>query len=321
MPSTDQVLEAARRALHAWGRSASRIELLARSENLSCAVVCDDGSRFVLRLHRPGYNERIELESEVAWVRSLAQAGVAVPHAVPTEDGSHFVTVEVGGQRCEAGLVSWVDGSPVAELVDEARADISTWFRQIGEMAGRIRTHTEAWEPPAWFVRRRWDAEGLLGDRPLWGRAWECEHLEPSLRDLLAEARAELLPRVADLETGPDRFGLIHADLNLGNLMLHEGRLTVIDFDDAGFGFHAYELAVALQPLSGSAGYSAARAALLDGYRAAHDIEASDVDLFVAVRSLMLVGWLCDRPELLTPGRARVVFGRAEQAARLLLDR
>ena len=321
MATTDQVLAAACRALPAWGRSASRVELLARSENLSCAVVCDDGSRFVLRLHRPGYNERIELESEVAWVRSLAGAGVAVPLAVATAEGAHYVTVDVGGERREAGLVAWVDGSPVAELVGDSQADLATWFCQIGEMAGRIRTHTEQWEPPDWFVRRRWDADGLVGARPLWGRFWECADLEPPVRDLLGDARTELHARVSGLDDGPANFGLIHADLNLGNLLLDDDRLTVIDFDDAGFGFHAYELAVALQPLWGSPGYEVARTALLEGYRSSHEIASEHVDLFVTVRSLMLVGWYCDRPEVRTPDTDRIVLGRAERAARHLLGR
>jgi len=36
------------------------------------------------------------------------------------------------------------------------------------------------------------------------------------------------------------------ADLPPGNLLVHKDQLAVIDFDDAGFGWHHYDLAVAL---------------------------------------------------------------------------
>ncbi|HSG77959.1 MAG TPA: phosphotransferase [Acidimicrobiia bacterium] len=321
MLPTEEILVAARRALPAWGCDPASVRLIVRGENLSCAVVADDGERFVLRMHRPGYNDRIELESEVAWVRSLADAGLDVARAVPTLEGSHHITVELAGEHREIGLVSWVEGTPVSELVDEPDADLEAWYRQIGEIAARIRTHTERWEPPPWFRRRRWDADGLVGERPLWGRFWDCDLLDAATRRLLVEARREMRVRLADLEAGPGRFGLIHADLNLGNLLLDGDVMTVIDFDDAGFGFHAHELAVALQPLSGSASFETARRSLVEGYRSEHQIDEADLDLFVAMRSLMLVGWYCARPEVRTPDRLARAVGRAEAASRALLGR
>ena len=42
------------------------------------------------------------------------------------------------------------------------------------------------------------------------------------------------------------RVSTIHADLHAGNILVRDGGVTVIDVDDAGFGWHVYELAVAL---------------------------------------------------------------------------
>ena len=41
-------------------------------------------------------------------------------------------------------------------------------------------------------------------------------------------------------------YNLIHADLHFGNVLVDGDRLAVIDFDDCGFGWHPYELAVVL---------------------------------------------------------------------------
>ncbi len=64
-----------------------------------------------------------------------------------------------------------------------------------------------------------------------------------------------------------DRYGLIHADLVPENLLVDGDRVRVIDFDDAGFGWHLFELATSLYFISGDEGYPTARAALIRGYR------------------------------------------------------
>jgi Ser/Thr protein kinase RdoA (MazF antagonist) len=42
---------------------------------------------------------------------------------------------------------------------------------------------------------------------------------------------------------GPDRFGLVHADLRLANVQVEDGAPTVIDFDDCGHGRFLWDLA------------------------------------------------------------------------------
>lgn len=60
----------------------------------------------------------------------------------------------------------------------------------------------------------------------------------------------ETLARVRDALThyGKDsqRYGLIHADLRLTNLLLLNGETRVIDFDDCGFSWYLHDLAAAI---------------------------------------------------------------------------
>ena len=48
--------------------------------------------------------------------------------------------------------------------------------------------------------------------------------------------------RITEFGTGPDRFGLVHADLRLANLMVDPSGITVIDFDDCGWSWHLTDL-------------------------------------------------------------------------------
>jgi len=75
----------------------------------------------------------------------------------------------------------------------------------------------------------------------------------------------------------------------------------VIDFDDCGFGWHVYDMAVALYQLEGSRRFEALQAAFVRGYRsrrALSDATVALIPMFLLVRGLAVIGWLLQRPEI-----------------------
>ena len=108
--------------------------------------------------------------------------------------------------------------------------------------------------------------EGLLGPTPLWG-ASKLEALSPGQRNTVdALAPAEIDLRHADSPEGQASFGLIHADLQ-DNVLVSDGALHLIDFDDAGFGWHLFELATALGFEREAEDFDLMLASMLTGYR------------------------------------------------------
>jgi Ser/Thr protein kinase RdoA (MazF antagonist) len=96
---------------------------------------------------------------------------------------------------------------------------------------------------------------------------------------------------------------MIHADLHLENILSHGDVLTVIDFDDSGFGWHSFDLAVALwEPeLLSSPRYMRAYESIVAGYienREDSDSVIENIELFLLIRSLMILRWAEDRKEL-----------------------
>ncbi len=74
-----------------------------------------------------------------------------------------------------------------------------------------------------------------------------------------------------------------------------------IDFDDAGFGWHQYELAVALFGLDDRSSFQAIQGALISGYRTVRPLDddaLSLLPLFLSIRRLVQISWMWDRPEL-----------------------
>jgi Ser/Thr protein kinase RdoA (MazF antagonist) len=106
---------------------------------------------------------------------------------------------------------------------------------------------------------------------------------------------------LAEYESSSRPFCMIHADLHASNVVVQGSRLHIIDFDDSGFGWHAYDLAVALDHLRDSPQYTQLKSSLLDGYTDVRQIATQEIDmveLFLAVRSLASIGWISARPDL-----------------------
>ena len=324
-----ELRDAAERAVAAWPISVETIELVSLSENAVFRVDATEGARYALRIHRPGYNSLPELESELLWTEALREQGIDVPAAVRTDDGRGYVPVSSSGWETprQVGMVEWLDGVTLADLVSEA-SDQHTrarHFAELGRVIASLHEHTTNWTPPSTFVRRVWDADGLVGLDPLWGRFWELPELGAAQRTLLLRTRESIWQALDGYGRDAGNFGLIHADLHAYNVLVVDDRLTAIDFDDAGFGWHQYDLAVALAAVRDDADFPAMQRALIEGYRAVRPLHANALrmlPLFLLVRRLVSLGWLHARPEIAGRDRriAQLIAAACEEAEGYLSD-
>ncbi|MYE12854.1 MAG: phosphotransferase [Gammaproteobacteria bacterium] len=317
----------ARNALLHWGLEGAPIALHSQSENTVFRVRAGEGAGFALRVHRPGYHDLGELESEHAWTSDLAAMGVAVPNAVDTMDGKAYATVAFpeSDETRHVGLVEWIEATRLHDVLKRRDDDeeLARCHVELGSIIADFHDATARWTPPPGFRRHAWDAEGLAGEAPFWGRFWEIRGVSDADRAGLLAIRNAVLARLSELPMAPDRYGMIHADLNLGNVLRAGERLVVIDFDDAGFGWFGFDLAVALwqqmDVLHERPRFAVARDALFAEYarrRRGSDDVLETVPLFLLMRTLMLLKWIEDRPEVdraaAIPGFVRIAFGQAE---------
>lgn len=291
--------EGAVAAAPAWGLSpATQVALLTVSENATFRA--DDPGRagpVVLRVHRPGYHTRAEIESELAWIEALRADAVAdIPAPLPARAGGHLAGFEMDGETRAVAAFEFMTG-------EEPRmgADLAPGFRDLGAISARLHAHARVWTPPAGFVRKRWDFRTTIGAAPHWGDWRAAPGLTADGRAVLERLCDTLRARLAAFGDGPDRFGLIHADLRLANLLIDDaGRIGVIDFDDCGFGWFLYDFAAAVSFFEHEPVIPTLREAWVEGYRSVAPLDDADIAMlpdFVMLRRLMLTAWIASHAE------------------------
>lgn len=313
-------------ALKHWDIAGCEPELVKFRENAVFRVTAPDGRPAALRVHRHGYHGDVELESELAWMRALRSDGIEVPGVVPTRDNRLFATAAVDGVPGprQVDMLEWVQGAPFGSIeagLTGAVTNIPAAFHDVGRLMARLHDHAAAWARPQGFVRHAWDLDGLLGERPVWGRFWELAALGPTERILIDQARARAWSDLAAYGRSPDNYGLIHADFLVDNLLLDGDRVRVIDFDDAGFGWHLFDLATITFFFRGTDAFDVIRAAVIDGYRQVRslpDAQLRHMALFTLLRGLTYLGWAHTRYETqtardLAPWVVALVCGLAEE--------
>ena len=294
---------AGREALRHWDLEGAALHLIKHRENAVYRVESDD-TRHALRLHRPGYHSDDALRSELEWMQALADAGITVPTSVPTISGERFIRQAVDGlpDGVQVDLFEWIEGEQlgsVEEGISDA-ANVTETYATIGELAARVHNQASTWQLPAGFARHAWDADGLAGEQPLWGRFWEIEAAAASERALLTRAKARVYADLGRLEQSAAVYSLIHADFAPENVMVDKNGPRLIDFDDSGFGWHLFELVTSLFFIRDEPYFDDARKALIDGYRrhrALGEKQLERMPLFFLARSFTYVGWVHSRPE------------------------
>jgi Ser/Thr protein kinase RdoA (MazF antagonist) len=283
----------ARAALGAYGRPAeSRLRLLSLSENATYLV--EDGEPMVLRVHRPGYHPLAAIRSELAWMKALrTETQVVTPELICARDGSDVVAAEVNGDVLHVDAVSFVPGCTAEEDPD------SVGFDELGRITAIMHDHARKWSPPAGFTRFRWDLDTILGPEARWGN-WR---LAPGLTDQdrlwIQRAADEITARLTEFGCGPDRFGLVHADLRLANLMVDPSEpgsgITVIDFDDCGWSWYLADLGAAVSFIEDIPAGERIITDWLTGYLHVGEIPQDHLELiptFVMMRRIMLTAWI-----------------------------
>lgn len=306
----EQVVDA---LLPCYGIRSAQRTLLQYENNAVYRVVAPDGEPLVARVATPSGRSAEEQRSEMQWLEMLRrETDLAVPEPVPNLDGALVTPITLGAaiEVHQCVVLRWVCGELPTPGLSPALLE------RLGAFTGELHRQAERFAPPSGFVRPRWDWERLFGARSILHNEEAMATLAPAQHAAL-EAAGERIRR-ALTSPGKDalREGLIHRDLHRDNILICDGEVGVIDFDDCGFGYYLFDLACVLDSFhrriaTGPADYQLQREALLRGYDRVRPLP-SELDehlgIFMAMRDMVTIDFILGskNANVQAWGRARV---------------
>lgn len=266
--------------------------LINLSENATYLVEAAGGFRSILRIHREGYHSRRAIECELAWMAALSRdGGVETARPVAGRDGKFIQKLGTAALLPRHMVMfEFLEGDE-----PDPDQDLVAAFRQLGGIAARAHLHVISWPLPQPFERLVWDDEAVFGPVPTWGNWRDAPGVDDRIAAILSSAEVCLRERLAVYGRGAERYGLIHADMRLANLLIDGGRTRLIDFDDSGFGWFMYDFAAGISFMEDHPQVPALRTAWLEGYRQVRHLTREDefeIDSFVMLRRLALLAWI-----------------------------
>jgi Ser/Thr protein kinase RdoA (MazF antagonist) len=323
---TDQIealTSLAAASLSLWDVPAgSTARLINLSENATYLVETPSGHRSVLRLHRDGYHSRHAIECELAWMAALdREAGVETPRPIPGRNGE--VIQENGSSSLAPRRMVMFEF--LAGREPDPDQDLITPFRQLGAIAARTHLHSMSWARPEPFERLVWDDKMVFGPGANWGDWRDAPGLDSDSEKILEAAETLVRARLGAYGRTRDRYGLIHADMRLANLLIDGGSTRLIDFDDCGFGWFMYDFAAGISFMEDHPQVPSLQSAWLEGYqtvRPLRDADMVEIDSFVMLRRMALLAWIGSHSGTdLARAQAPHFASVSARLARLYLDR
>jgi len=292
-----QLQRVAAAALSSWGLEGAGLEWLGYGTN---AVFRLRARRqdFVLRLSFPRRQKPAQLQSELTWLRAIAdRAGLAAPQPIPPampKASRLFVTVAHPSlpppQYLYASLFRYLPGTQKSaqELRPQDMQAIGRYLSAL-HSAGQF-------APPPGFERPRLDADGLFGSSSPYQLPPGAE-ISSEQHKTFSAVIAQLSAAFAQLARQGEALHLLHGDLLAKNVLFCAGGIAALDFEFCGWGYRLYDLAPLLWQLKGerAGDYPRLEAALWSGYSAQHPPPAvwrGLLEACIAARQLASCMWL-----------------------------
>ncbi len=282
------------------------------SENATY-LVSGTNWKSILRVHRENYHTRTAIECELAWSRDLNDnGGVSAPGYYLGNDGEAIQQGIVEGLPAPRFMVmfEFVEG-----VEPDESHDLVASFEELGGIAAKTHIHSAGWRRPENFERLIWDLDTVFGLAATWGNWRDAPNVTAEINGILQRVEDTVIRRLERFGKDSSRFGLIHADMRLANLLVDDsGNTRLIDFDDCGLGWFMYDFAAGISFMEDHPLVPEMKASWVRGYRNVRplsDADEHEIDTFIMLRRLALLAWIgshieAPEPQEMAPHFARI---------------
>ena len=281
-----ELTEVARIAAYEFGIQIEEIKNISHSFNSTFCVTDTNSNKYSLRINLNFTRDRSAIASENKWLAEInALKSIKVPRPMETKKGQPFAHIFSKNLNFgfDCTMAHWIDGVEVGDQPTDSNIfELGRLMALMHQQSASLSRFEFSGFPDVDSVFM--DMENNLAKSNLITEDNEFEALINRAQQDSATAFTEL----AAYETKI----LIHADLHMGNVIQNGDELTIIDFDDAGFGFPSQDLSIAIFYLRDD---SKKEQKLLAGYKSVKELPAGlnlTLERLLIARQLLLLNTL-----------------------------
>ncbi|MEY8745485.1 phosphotransferase enzyme family protein [Paenibacillus tundrae] len=254
-------------AIQRYGLEWEQIQFIQWSDAITYKIVTSVEEKFLLRIH-PNRWSREEIASELELLQTLNQTqGLHVPEGIKNSDAAFIeqIRTEEGYQHPYVTLMRWVEGEHLNKDITESMA------YQMGVMTGKLHHALAQFKPSAEFTRPSWGAdrfqEEFLTLEPYYPRFLTSEAWRR-----YQDAAEKVVSTLVRMPRSRANYGMIHGDLHIGNIIIHNDQPQPIDFGRCGYGHYLYDVASTLLGL-----HVPQRISFIEGYEHVRPLKKGDL--------------------------------------------
>lgn len=258
----------AKEILSSYSISAPVIQFMRHNENITFKVTdAVNNKNYLLRIHRPiteglfGLQHTLEgIKSEIKILQELNRKGLIYAQKPISNNLGEYITeykLDNFDHPCYATMLEWIEGCTLALNEDNIK-EITFKF---GQNLALFHKSLKDFKPSKDFVRPIYDGDRIDTAIEELKYCVEVNLFSMEHYDIIKKVLILVKNQITKLNLREDTFGIIHADLQLGNIVVNDGNPCLIDLGFCGFGYYLFDLGSAATILP-----SELRQTFLQGY-------------------------------------------------------
>lgn len=212
----------------------SNVKLLNSGENDTFLVDYNRG-KMIVRKYRPKRYDGQQIQAEVDWLKALNDE-LAVPIVIPNKHSDDVTTVFYKETDHHFVAFDFIKGEEIEEPGELEFERLGRLMNTLHEKGNHILKSAEK----KWTGLNRPTFDEDLALQQSVQHLCDAKFLSNQQKELCiktAEQIHKLLPELGGIQ-------FIHGDMHFGNIINDNDKWHILDFDESGFGYKEYDLAV-----------------------------------------------------------------------------
>jgi len=247
-----ELIRLAQEILLSYSLSEPSIEFIRHNENIIFKVTDKaDSKKYVLRIHSAataglsGVQHTLPgLQSEMALLNELIHSSFNRVQQPILNRNEEYVTEYRSDEHSKsyyATLVTWIEGATLS-FTENNRNEAAF---ALGETLALFHEATCNMPSMKHLIRPEYDARRIDSAIHELRVGIELELYTPKQYEMIKETLNYIKQQLIELDQRESTWGIIHADIQLDNVVLMDGHPYLIDFSLSGFGYYLFDIASA----------------------------------------------------------------------------